>query len=94
MAGALDRQIEIVSDVFARPFDGELVVLDLAGGEYYGLDAIGAEVWKALEQGTSLASVVDRLLVEYEVDRSTLEADILALLSELETKGLVRLSPP
>ncbi|MFO0677585.1 MAG: PqqD family protein [Polyangiaceae bacterium] len=81
---------EIVDDVFARAFDGELVVLALAEGQYYGLDPIGARVWRAIEEGTPLSSLVSVLVTEYEVERSVLESDIRDLLVDLHARGLVR----
>lgn len=78
--------------VYARELDGELVLLDLGGGEYYGLDAIGARVWRALEEGdggVALAAVAAELVPDYDVAADVLLEDLLALAGELEARGLV-----
>jgi hypothetical protein len=75
--------------VFAREFDGELVLLDLARGDYYGLDAIGARLWNGLAAGRTVADVAVELSKEYDVELETLRADLLALLRDFAEKGLV-----
>lgn len=78
-------------NVFAREFDGELVLLDLARGDYYGLDAVGARLWQSLMEGASVDETAATLAQDYDVDPSVLRADLMALLSELADKGLVEL---
>lgn len=75
--------------VYARDFDGELVLLDLAKGSYYGLDALGARVWNALMVGRTVADIVAEVAPEYEVERDVLERDLVDLVRDLAEKGLV-----
>jgi hypothetical protein len=76
--------------VFAREFDGELVLLDLNGGVYYGLDAVASHVWKAwCEGGGTLEEVTSDMLAKYDVDEVTLVKDIGALATDWVAKGLV-----
>ncbi len=77
--------------VYARDFDGDLVLLDLAGGDYYGLDEIGARLWTGLMEGRTVADVAQRLTQEYDVEVARLEADLLELVRELAAKGLVEI---
>ncbi len=73
----------------ARDFDGELVLLDLAGGKYYGLDELGAKLWSGVLDGRTPAEIAAAIAPEYDVDRATLEADLLALAQELVDAGLL-----
>ncbi|MBS2016687.1 MAG: PqqD family protein [Deltaproteobacteria bacterium] len=75
--------------VYAREFEGELVLLDLAKGSYYGLDAIGARLWTAITQGHTVAEVAEELASEYDVEPAVLRADLLDLVRNLAEKGLV-----
>lgn len=84
-----DRIVAPAPDVIVREVGEELVLLDMNRGAYYGLDPIGARVWKLLASGTSLANVVDQLAGDYEVTREQLESDAEALVSDLESRGLV-----
>lgn len=85
----ITTKVRATRHVYARDFDGELVLLDLAKGSYYGLDAIGARLWKGIALGRTVAEIADELVPEYDVELSTLRADLLDLLRDLQTKGLV-----
>lgn len=78
--------------VVSREIGGELVLLDLAGGEYFGLNAVGGAVWQELEAAPrTLAGLTDAIVRTFEVDAHTARADIAALLSDLLAQGLVTL---
>ena len=66
------------------------MLLDLERGVYYGLDEVGARVWELLSQNVALSSILDQLTAEYDVDRATLESDVMGLLEHLKEKGLIR----
>jgi PqqD family protein of HPr-rel-A system len=75
--------------VFAELGD-EAVLLNVESGVYFGLDAVGTRILRLLEQGIAEEEIVGTLLEEYEVERSVLEADVSAFLSQLRAKGLLR----
>ena len=75
--------------VVFRDLGGEAVLLNLDSGQYYGLDEVGSRVWDLLSQQATLSSIRDRLLEEYSIDARTLEQDMLSLIGELESHGLV-----
>lgn len=70
--------------------DGDVVMMSVEKGEYYGLDAIGSRIWALFEQPTSLNDAVDVLLGEFEVDRATCEQDVISFVEQLLDKGLLR----
>lgn len=86
----LTDRLAISPQVVAREVGTETVILDLASGTYFGLDPIGARVWKLAESGKTLVEVCDIMLDEYEVAREQLEQDVLALAGQLEEKLLVK----
>ena len=84
------EQTFIVSkDVLFQEVSGETVLLDLASESYFGLDEIGTRIWTLINEGRAVGEVTDTLLEEYEVDRTTLEADLHELLSSLLDAGLM-----
>lgn len=85
----LPATVTISPQVMARRVADEVVLLDLASGHYFGLDAVGARAWELLVEGRALPQVVDTLADEYEVTREQLEADLARLLEELRAAGLV-----
>jgi hypothetical protein len=83
-------QLSSNENVFARDFDGEIVLLDLDAGVYYGLDAIASRAWRELCDGRqSLAETVSKMHSSYDVDEPTLMRDLSHLASEWLAKGLV-----
>lgn len=80
------------SNQVACDMGGEIVVLDLESGCYYGLDAVGARVWSLIEQPASLSAIRDAIMAEYEVDAESCEHDIQAFLDKMQAVGLVEIS--
>lgn len=77
--------------VVSETLDGELVLLCLDSGVYYGLDAIGTLIWTSLNRGSSVQQTLD-LLDEHFPDtpREQLQRDMRALIAQLsESKLLV-----
>ena len=85
----LHEKVEISSQVIARKVGDELVILDLAGGTYFGLDALGTRIWQLLREGKNPAEVCEVMVDEYHVSREELERDIIILLEELATRELI-----
>lgn len=88
----LSATIEIPDHVIAREVMGEMVLLDLGSGTYFGLDPVGARIWELAGSGKDLACVADTILEEYKASREQVEGDILRLVGELRERDLVRLA--
>ena len=85
----LSDRVRIPPEVMARRIGGETVILDLASGTYFGLDAVGTSVWALLEEGRTLAEVCEAMLESHEVTRERIEQDVLALVAQLAERRLV-----
>jgi hypothetical protein len=76
--------------VLTKEVNSEMVLVDMQRGVYHGLNAVGVEVWKQLDGRNTLADVIDNLHRHYpDVDRATIEADVLSLLQSLLDNELV-----
>lgn len=71
---------------------GETVILDLKGGVYFGLDAIGSRVWSLIQRPATVAEIRDALTREYDVDPERCERDVLALLGQMAERSLISVS--
>jgi hypothetical protein len=89
----LAHRITVPSTVLAREVDGETVLLNLESGVYFGLDAVGTDMWRVLCTGVTLEETAHAIEAAYEVERSQLAADILRLVEELAASGLVTVRP-
>ncbi len=88
------KRFRIPSEVHVREFDGELVILDMARGDYFGINEVGARFWAELERhGGSFDEAVSACAPHYDVERATLDADLLELVKELTQRGLLEELP-
>ena len=86
-----DEQRFVASeDALARVLDGELVMLDLKSGTYFGMNEVGARVWEILTTGANIAAAIEILLTEFAVEKATLRADVQTLLAQLIEQGLIQ----
>ena len=94
MTGSLDERsrLTISPSVYARAFGEEMVLLEFGKGEYFGLDAVGADIWRRLEAGDDLGMAADHIVAQYEVGREEALRDIVALVGQLQEHGLVAAS--
>jgi hypothetical protein len=76
-------------DVYARDFDGETVLVDLVGGDYFGLDEIGGRAWSGFVAGKTPAEVAGELCRDYDVERQDVLRDLVELARSLVGKGLL-----
>jgi hypothetical protein len=70
---------------------GQEVILNLQSGVYYGLDAVGAFIWKQLQSPRAVAEIRDAMIARYNVDAARAERDLLALLEQLRQTGLIEI---
>jgi hypothetical protein len=68
---------------------GEVAILDVKSGIYYGLNAIGGRIWNLIQEPRMVSEVCQTLLEEYEVEPKRCEHELLVLLQELAAKGLI-----
>jgi hypothetical protein len=84
-----DSTVVAAKDQVSSDLGGEVAILDLKAGVYYGLDAVGARIWSLIQEPITVNEIRDILLEEYEVEPERCEHDLLALLRRLADEGLV-----
>jgi hypothetical protein len=73
----------------------EVVILNLANGEYYGLNPVGARVWELIQEPRSFGEICDILIAEYEgAQLDEVARGVQALLEDMENESLVEVSRP
>ena len=84
-----DARFTISPGVYARSFGAELVLLDFSRGEYFGLDELGAEIWRLAEAGETLGAIADRVVERFDVSHDIAFRDIVDLLTDMREQGLL-----
>lgn len=82
-------RLKRTSHLLETDVHGEVVALDVEKGQCYGLDSIGTEVWRLLEQQTSVQEICNNLASKYDVDIQTCRADVMKLVGDLHEEGLL-----
>jgi hypothetical protein len=73
-----------------RTVGGEVIVMHLSPGRYYSLRGVGGAVWQLLAAAPQTSEdLVGTLAEQYDVERSTLAADVERFLRQLEAAELV-----
>jgi hypothetical protein len=71
--------------------DGEVVMLSIENGEYYGMDKVGSRIWNLLEEPISLQQLLKMLLKEYNVSEMQCFHETRIFLQNLMYKKLIRI---
>ncbi|MEP1422955.1 MAG: PqqD family protein [Erythrobacter sp.] len=86
----LTDRFTVSEDVVVREVSGELVLLDLNSGQYFGLDAVGARIWELLAGAPrNLSDLCDQIESEFDAPRERIEADLMALAKQLQDQELI-----
>jgi hypothetical protein len=80
-------------DVETSAVEDESILLDLATGDYFGLNRIGAVVWELLAEPRSLDALAAAITARYAVERAKAREDVARMLVRMRERGLVRVGP-
>ncbi len=75
--------------LYARAGTDEAVMMSVAAGRYYGLNAVALRIWELLERPMTIAGLCALLCEEFEVDAQTCETEVLKFVNELVDNGIV-----
>ncbi len=90
----LSDRFTVTQDVVAREVGGEMVLLDLSSGQYFGLDPVGARIWELLsERPHNLSDLCDCVESEFDAPRKQIEADLIELAEQLRAQELIVADP-
>ena len=79
-------------DQVSSDLGGEVAILDLAGGVYYGLDEVGARIWELIQEPIVVDQIQATLVEEYAADRTRIRRDVLTFLQRLAEEELVEVT--
>jgi len=86
----INDKFTIRKDVISTELDGEIVLMDVARGEYYSLNEVGTLIWKTIgESVVTFNDICLAVLDVFDIDRFTCEADVTRLLKHMKDTGVV-----
>ena len=69
--------------------EGEVVVMDLARGDFFSLTGTAAAIWRRIDGSRSREVLIAELAAEYELGADAVTADVDAFLAQLGAAGLI-----
>jgi hypothetical protein len=81
--------VVVTQDQVSCDLEGEVAILNLTNGVYYGLDPVGARIWNLIQTSETVNEVREALMEEYAVEPDRCEQDLLTFLQELAAEGLI-----
>ena len=90
MSDTVVQSVVIGDAVLYQELEDEVVLLNMANQQYYGLNDVGAQMWKCLMEEGNLATARDRLSLSYDVEQAVIRADLEGLVHELLSAGLLK----
>jgi hypothetical protein len=92
MSLSVDSVVVAAREQISADLEGETVILGIDKALYYGIDEVGASIWKLLKEPVPVGAIRDRITEEYDVDSATCERDVIAFLERLEAESLIVVS--
>lgn len=77
------------SDVITQRVKDETVLFDMARGDYYSLNEIGARTWELVDGKRTVSEVAGLLAAEYDAPEEIILEDLQTLVEQLLRDGLL-----
>jgi hypothetical protein len=85
-----DAAFTVPAQIVSRRVGEDAILLNIASGESYCLDAVGYEIWDFLRRGNSIRAASRVIADEYGVTVSEVTNDAKGLIAELLARGLLK----
>ena len=85
----LNSVVSKSTELLASELDGELVMMDVETGKYFGLNGVGSVIWNLIDKPHSVSEICSQLEKEYDVEASTCEQEVLAFLNSMDTEKML-----
>jgi hypothetical protein len=90
----LDTQIRQHPDQIAAEADGEVLMMHVESGNYFGLNEVASFIWNRLDEPKTVAELCTLVQAEFDVDEERCVADVLGFLGGMITDGLILVVSP
>jgi hypothetical protein len=84
-------RVEISDGVIWRDLGGDVVILNVETGVYFGLDGSGGQIWRELVKHGTIEKTFQSLKQQFDIEPDELRRDLDALVDQFVQKRLVQL---
>ena len=69
--------------------NGAAAVLSLKSSLYFGLNEVGAFIWKDISEPKAIGKICDNVAKQFAIDKEQCEVDVIEFISNLSEAGLI-----
>ena len=84
--------VEKREDIVTADLDGNVVMMSVENGKYYGMDEIATAIWKNIEQPICVEQLVHILMDEFDVSEEQCQKDVITFLTKLYNEILIKVN--
>ena len=88
----LNSIVKQSEELVASDMDGEVVMMSIEQGKYYGLDDIASAIWPLIEAPCTVALLCDKLREQFYVSATQCQEDVLAFLNDMAEKEIIEIT--
>ena len=89
-----DTRIRQHPDLIAAEADGEVLMMHVESGNYFGLNEVASFLWNQLDTPRTVAELCAAVRTEFEIDEERCQADALTFLEGMVADGLAAVVAP
>ena len=90
----LDTQVRQHPDQIAAEADGEVLMMHVESGNYFGLNEVASFIWNQLGEPKTVAELCAAVRAEFDVDEEQCRADVFGFLGGMIADGLAEVVAP
>lgn len=79
-------------ELLSVEMDGDLVMMSIESGNYFGVSGVGPTIWEFLESPKNFDQIVAEICASFEVDAPVASADLRKFLDNLAENGMIEVS--
>lgn len=83
-------QVRRIDNVLDADMEGELVMMDIDQGSYFGFNKTGTRIWNLLVQPVVISDLCNQLTAGFDVPPEQCEQEVVRFLENLLTRGLLQ----
>lgn len=72
--------------------DGEMVMMDMDSGSYFGLNSVGTYIWELLKEKRKIEEIADAVVRTFDVEKETSDKELVEFLEKLLEENLLIVS--
>lgn len=77
------------ADALSVNLGEEIGLMNVEKGNYYGMGETGSSIWKIIEEPHSIKKVIEKLLLEYNVDENVCKEHVFEFINRLLDEELI-----